>query len=96
MFRCERLNLGVMSTRATIEATSNRFLKIENVVEVSVLTRAKSQIADGLSAGITSFSGEYGVEVLAQNKKMLWTKLKQNAQNSYISTHSPARIIPFF
>jgi len=96
MFRCERLNLGVMSTRATIEAISNRFLKIENVVEMSVLTRAESQIADGLAAGINSFSGEYGVEVWRTAKKLLRAKLKQYAQDSYIFRHSPVRIIPFF
>jgi len=71
-------------------------LEIENGANVSVLMRAESQIADGLAAGINSFSGEYGVEVWRTAKKLLRAKLKQYAQDSYIFRHSPVRIIPFF
>jgi hypothetical protein len=58
-----------MITRAIIETASNQFLEIENGAEVSVVTRVESQIADGLIAGVNSFSSEYGVEVLAHSKK---------------------------
>ena len=58
-----------MITRAIIETASNQFLEIESGTEMSVLTRVESQIADGLVADVNSFSGEYGVEVLAHSKK---------------------------
>jgi hypothetical protein len=62
-------NLGAMISRAVIEAASNQFCELESGAEVETLTQVESQIADGLVAGVNSFSSEYGVEVLAHSKK---------------------------
>ena len=51
------------------KVASNQFCELEQGAEVETLTRVESQIADGLVAGVNSFSSEYGVEVLAHSKK---------------------------
>ena len=65
----EYFNLGVLISRAVIETASNQFCELEQGAEVMTLTKVESQIADGLVAGVNSFSSEYGVEVLAHSKK---------------------------
>jgi hypothetical protein len=68
-YSLDYFNLGVLISRAVIEAASNQFCELEQGAKVTTLTKVESQIADGLVAGVNSFSNEYGVEVLAHSKK---------------------------